>query len=87
LTRHKVVDAFERAAGGRFRRLVVPRPVLVAGARALRRHQPELATGLGIAVSMDVSSFPGPDALLALGIRPRPASDLIAALAAGTTVD
>ncbi len=87
LTRHEVVDAFERAVGGRFRRVVVPRPVVAAGARALRRGLPELATGLGIAVSMDVSSFPGPDALLALGIRPRPASDLIAALAAGTTVD
>ncbi|PRY48973.1 nucleoside-diphosphate-sugar epimerase [Geodermatophilus tzadiensis] len=85
LTRHEVVDAFERALGARFRRVVVPRPVLAAGARALRRRAPELATGLGIAVSMDVSSYPGPEALSAMGIRPRPASDLIAALAAGRT--
>ncbi len=77
LTRHEVVDAFERAVGARFRRVVVPRSVLVAGARALRRRVPELATGLGIAVSMDVSSFPGPDALHALGIQPTPASDYI----------
>ncbi|SFO78540.1 Nucleoside-diphosphate-sugar epimerase [Geodermatophilus dictyosporus] len=77
LTRHEVVDAFERAVGARFRRVVVPRPVLAAGARALRRRLPELATGLGIAVSMDVSSFPGPEALHALGIRPRPASEHI----------
>jgi NADH dehydrogenase len=86
LTRHQVVDAFERAVGARFRRVVVPRPVLVAGARALRRRVPELATGLGIAVSMDVSSFPGPEPLQALGIQARPASDHIAALAAASTV-
>ncbi len=79
LTRHEVVDTFEQATGARFRRLVVPRAVLAAGARALRRRQPELATGLGIAVSMDVSAYPGSEALEALGIRPRPASEFIAA--------
>ncbi|SFU09846.1 Nucleoside-diphosphate-sugar epimerase [Geodermatophilus amargosae] len=77
LTRHEVVDIFEKITGDRFRRIVVPRPVLAAGARALRRRQPELATGLGIAVSMDVSSYPGPGALRALGIQPRSASAYI----------
>ena len=37
LTRHEVLDAFERAYGGRFRRLSVPRAVLEVGARGLRR--------------------------------------------------
>ncbi len=37
LTRHEVVDAFERAVGARFRRVVVPRPVLVAGAATASR--------------------------------------------------
>ncbi len=43
LTRHEVVDAFERAVGARFRRIVVPRSELALGARALRRRQPDLA--------------------------------------------
>jgi hypothetical protein len=34
-----VVDAVERAVGERFRRVVVPRSVLAAGAWSLRRHQ------------------------------------------------
>jgi NADH dehydrogenase len=52
LTRHEAVDVFERAAGARFRRIVVPRSVLALGARALHRHRPDLAGGLGIALSM-----------------------------------
>ncbi len=52
-----------------------------AGARALRRRQPELASGLGIAVSMDVSAYPGSAALTALGIQPRAATEYIAGLA------
>lgn len=79
LTRHEVVDAFERAVAARFRRIVVPRPALVLGVRALRRRQPELASGLGIALSMDIGPTPGAEPLRALGIEPRPASDYIAA--------
>ena len=81
LTRHEVVDAFERAVGARFRRIVVPRPVLALGARALRRRQPELASILGIALSMDEGSDPGAEPLRPLDIEPRPASDYIAAKA------
>lgn len=79
LTRHEVVDAFERAVAARFRRIVVPRPALVLGVRALRRRQPELASGLGIALSMDIGPTPGAEPLRSLGIEPRPASDYIAA--------
>ena len=80
LTRHEVVDAFEHALGARFRRIVVPRPVLALGARALRRRQPELASILGIALSMDEHTDPGAEPLRALGIEGRPASAYIATL-------
>ncbi len=77
LTRHEVVDAFERAVGARFRRIVVPRSELALGARALRRRQPDLAGGLGIPLSMDDGHDVGAEPLRALGIGPRPASDYI----------
>jgi uncharacterized protein YbjT (DUF2867 family) len=81
LTRHEVVDAFERVLGVRMRRLVVPRPVLAFGARALRRRRPEFASILGIALYRDVGEEAGADGLRALGIEPQPASAHIAALA------
>ena len=81
LTRHEVVDAFERALGARFRRIVVPSPVLALGARALRRRQPELASILGLALSMEQDSFPGAEPLQVLDIEPQPASEYIAAQA------
>ena len=77
LTRHEVVDAFQRAVGARFRRIVVPRPALAVGARALRRLQPELASILGLALSMDDGPHADAEPLRALGIQPRPASDFI----------
>ncbi len=77
----KVVDAFERVLGVRMRRLVVPRPVLAFGARALRRRRPEFASILGIALSMDVGEEVGAEGLRTLGIEPRPASAHIAARA------
>ncbi len=85
LTRHEVVDAVERAVGERFRRVVVPRSVLAAGAWALRRHQLEFGTGLGIAVSMDVSAHPGLESLETVGVQPRSASAYIAAHADRST--
>jgi nucleoside-diphosphate-sugar epimerase len=81
LTRHQVIDAFERAVGARFRRIVVPRSVLALGARALRRRQPDLAGALGIALSMDDGYDVDAEPLRSLGIQPRPASDYIAAQA------
>jgi hypothetical protein len=50
LTRHQVIDAFERAYGGRFRRFPVPRAALRRGARALRTWRPDLASALGLAL-------------------------------------
>jgi uncharacterized protein YbjT (DUF2867 family) len=81
LTRHEVVDAFERALGTRIRRVAVPRRLLAFGARALRRRRPELASVLGLALSMDTGAEGGVEALRALGIEPRAASAHIAALA------
>ena len=81
LTRHEVVDAFERALGTHFRRVVVPRRVLAFGARALRRRRPELASLLGIALYRDVGEEGGVEGLRALGIEPRAVSAHIAALA------
>jgi uncharacterized protein YbjT (DUF2867 family) len=81
LTRHEVVDAFERALGTHIRRVAVPRRVLAFGARALRRRRPELASLLGIALYRDVGQEGGVEGLRALGIEPRAASAHIAALA------
>ena len=81
LSRHEVVDAFERVLGVRMRRIVVPRRALAFGARALRRRRPELASVLGIALYRDVGEEGGVDGLRALGIEPRPASDYISARA------
>ena len=81
LTRHEVVDALEHALGVRMRRIVVPRRALAFGARALRRRRPELASILGIALSMDVGEEVGAEGLRTLGIEPRPASAHIAARA------
>jgi NADH dehydrogenase len=85
LTRHEVVDAFERALGVRMRRVVVPRRVLALGARALRRRRPELASALGFALYRDVGEEGGVEGMRALGIEPRPASAHIAALAREAT--
>jgi uncharacterized protein YbjT (DUF2867 family) len=80
LTRHEVVDAFQRALGARFRRTVVPRPVLALAVRVLRRRRPEFASVLGIALSMDEHPDPGAEPLRSLGIEGRPASAYIATL-------
>jgi uncharacterized protein YbjT (DUF2867 family) len=85
LTRHDVIDAFERAYGGRFRRLTVPRAVLRAGARALRRWRPELASLVGIALVRDLEGERvSPEPLRRLGIEPKPTSGRIAQMAQAT---
>ncbi len=82
LTRHEVVDAFEREMGVRFRRISVPRSVLGAGARALRRPRPALASAMGAALTMDLEgAVVGPDDLRSLGIEPRPTTRRIADVA------
>jgi NADH dehydrogenase len=82
LTRHQVVDAFERAYGGRFRRISVPRAVLRLGAGVLRRWRPELASIFGIAWVRDLEGERvSPEALRRLGIEPRPMSEHIRQMA------
>jgi uncharacterized protein YbjT (DUF2867 family) len=82
LTRHQVIDVFERAYGGRFRRFSVPRAVLRAGARALRRWRPELASVFGIALVRDLEGERvSPEPLRRLGIEPRPMSEQITRMA------
>jgi uncharacterized protein YbjT (DUF2867 family) len=82
LTRHQVIDAFERAYGGRFRRFSVPRAVLRLGARALRRWRPDLASLLGLALVRDLEGERvSPEPLRRLGIEPRPTSEHITQLA------
>jgi uncharacterized protein YbjT (DUF2867 family) len=81
LTRHEIVDAFERELGVRFRRIPVPRPVLAAGARVLRRR-PALASAMGAALTMDIEgAVVAPDDLRALGIEPRATTERIAEIA------
>ena len=55
LTRHEVVDAFERATGTKFRRVSVPRPVMALGSRLLRNRNPALASVLGMSLTSDLA--------------------------------
>jgi len=87
LSRHEVVDAFERAFGFRFRRVAVPRAVLRLGALALRRWRPEFASLFGIALVRDLDGeLVSPEPLRRLGIEPRATSELIARMAAAGPV-
>jgi uncharacterized protein YbjT (DUF2867 family) len=83
LTRHEVVDLFERAFGIHFRRLSVPRAALALAAHGLRRVKPEIASVLGMALSADIDgSHVDAEPLRQLGIQPRSAAEFIASLAA-----
>jgi NADH dehydrogenase len=82
LTRHQVIEAFERTYGGRFRRYSVPRAVLRLGALALRGRRPELASLFGMALVRDIEGVRvSPEPLRRLGIEPRRTSELIAQMA------
>jgi nucleoside-diphosphate-sugar epimerase len=85
LTRHEVVDAFERAMGVKFRRVSVPRPVMAAGNRLLRRRNPALASVLGMSLVSDMVELPLTDRpLRELGIEPRKTTDAIEQLVHGS---
>jgi NADH dehydrogenase len=86
LTRHEVVDAFERAMGGvKFRRVSVPRPVMAAGNRLLRRRNPALSSVLGMSLMSDMVELPLTDRpLRELGIEPRKTTDAIEQLVHGS---
>ncbi len=78
LTRHEVVDAFERATGVTFRRVSVPRPALALGSRLLRRRNPAIASVMGMSLASDMTELPIDDRPLKdLGIEPRSTTDAI----------
>jgi uncharacterized protein YbjT (DUF2867 family) len=78
LTRHEVVDAFERATGTRFRRMTVPRPAMALGSRLLRRRKPALASVMTLSLASDKAELPLDDRPLRdLGIEPRSTTDAI----------
>jgi nucleoside-diphosphate-sugar epimerase len=82
LTRHQVIDAFERIYGAPFRRFSIPRAALRLGARALRGRRPELASLFGMALVRDLEGERvSPEPLRRLGIEPRRTCELIAAMA------
>ena len=82
LTRLEVVEAFERAMGRPIKRRHVPRPALTVGSVVLRGFRPELASSMAMGLAMDQrDSGLGPEAFKRLGIRPRPVSEHIEAVA------
>jgi NADH dehydrogenase len=84
LTRNDVVRRFERATGRPIKVRRIPRFVLRAGCAALGRISPVQASVMGMAWAADVQKQPAtPDALLALGIEPRPTGAYIDEVAGG----
>ena len=72
LTRREAVALFEQVSGQEFRTRHVPRPVLTAGMRVLRRPRPHLASVMGLAYFADLADAAWTDApLTELGITPR----------------
>ena len=85
LTRMQVVAAFESATGRTLKVRHVPRVVLAAASRALRRPKPALASLMGMSLHSDLHPSTGDDApLRAAGIEPRPATAFIAGTTAGS---
>ena len=78
LSRNEVASLIELAARRPMRRRRVPRPVLAAGSRILKRLTPELATVMGLSLMMDDGAGWDEWPLRELGIEPRPASAYIA---------
>ena len=75
MSRNELVAVFERETGHPIRRQRVPRLALRAGAFALRRAKPGLASVLGMALSSDDRrAVPDDRALRDLGIVGRPVS-------------
>ena len=78
LTRNQAVDLFEQALGAPVKRRHVPRPALAAGAKALRRIKPNLASVMSQSLFADQRPSRADDApLRALGVEPTPASAFI----------
>jgi uncharacterized protein YbjT (DUF2867 family) len=78
LTRHEVVDAFERATGTKFRRVSVPRPLMALGSRLMAHRRPEVASVLAMSLNADIEEMPVDDRPHRdLGIEPRATTDAI----------
>lgn len=72
LTRNEAVAVFEREAGRPIRTRHVPRVVLRAGIRVLRRPRPAIASVMGLALLADLEDARWTDPpLRALGVAPR----------------
>lgn len=85
MSRRDGIAVYEQVLGRRFRRIVVPRPVLALACRATRRLRPGLASVLGIALAMDVEGCtPSPEPLRALGVEPRTVQRSVTDLARAT---
>lgn len=83
LTRMDVVHAFESAMGRTLTVRHVPRAALRVGSRALARVKPEIASVMGMALYSDTHAATWDDRpLREAGIKPRPATEYIAQLAA-----
>jgi uncharacterized protein YbjT (DUF2867 family) len=78
VSRNEVASLIERAAGRPMKRRRVPRSVLAAGNRILKRLKPELATVMGLSLMMDDGANWDDRPLRDLGIEPRSASAYIA---------
>jgi uncharacterized protein YbjT (DUF2867 family) len=84
MSRNELVAVFERETGHPIRRQRVPRLALRAGAFALRRAKPGLASVLGMALSSDDRrAVPDDRALRDLGIAGRPVSAYVRELVLG----
>ena len=72
LSRHEAIAVFEQISGRAYRTPDVPRAVLTAGMRVLRRPRPHLASVMGLSYFADLADATWTDApLKALGIAPR----------------
>jgi uncharacterized protein YbjT (DUF2867 family) len=81
LTRHEVVERFERASGRGIKHRHIPRPMLRAGSVALRPVKPVQASLMAMALDADLAQQPlSAQPLREFGIEPRPAGDYIEAL-------
>ena len=84
MSRREAIEEFEQTTGARFRRIPVPRPVLAAGNKLLRRRKPAMASVMGLTLTMDDEGCEvSPEPLRRLGVEPQSASDFIATTSGG----
>lgn len=85
-TRNEAADLFEREAGRPMRRRHVPRAALRAGAAALRRPNPVVASVMGLALVADLFEATWDDGpLRSRGIQPRSTTAFVRSALASST--